>query len=200
MRARLRGRRPTPAFVIACIPLFVAMSGVAYASVSSNSVRSRHIVNDAVTSADIKGGGGRAGDIKNRDVNPLLAVAKGFATVDAVPAGQQARVLNFGGQQTATPSGVSVQRVGQGTYDVTFDANSGTGRFARVDSVDDLAVSGMAVRPQFVGGVVPVVSWLKTSSSASENQIKLRLVIENANSGNTLDTDFTVLFYARTTS
>ena len=58
----------------------------------------------------------------------------------------------------------------------------------------------MAVRPQFVGGVVPVLSWLKTSSSANENQIKLRLVIENANSGTTLDTDFTVLFYARTTS
>ncbi len=191
--------RPSPALVISLIALFVAMGGTAYA-IASNSIRSRHIVNDAVTSADIKGGGGRVGDIKNRDVNPLLAVAKGFATVDAVPAGQQARVLNFGGQQTATPSGVSVQRVGQGTYDVTFDANSGTGRFARVDSVDDLAVSGMAVRPQFVGGVVPVVSWLKTSSSANENQIKLRLVIENANSGNTLDTDFTVLFYARTTS
>ena len=44
----------------------------------------------------------------------------------------------------------------------------------------------MAVRPQFVGGVVPVLSWLKTSSSANENQIKLRLVIENANSGTTL--------------
>ncbi len=191
--------RPSPALVISLIALFVAMGGTAYA-IASNSIRSRHIVNDAVTSADIKGGGGRVGDIKNRDVNPLLAVAKGFATIDAVPAGQQARVLNFGGQQTATPSGVSVQRIGQGTYDVTFNANTGTGRFARVDSVDDLAVSGMAVRPQFVGGVVPVVSWLKTSSTANENQIKLRLVIENANAGTTLDTDFTVLFYARTTS
>ncbi len=80
MLSRLRGRRPTPAFVIACIALFVAMGGVAYAA---NTVRSGDIVNDAVTSADIKGGGGRTGDIKNRDVNALLAVAKGFATIDA---------------------------------------------------------------------------------------------------------------------
>jgi hypothetical protein len=118
MRARIRGRRPTPAFVIACIALFVAMSGVAYAA---NSVRSRDIVNDAVTSADIKGGGGKTGDIKNRDVNALLAVAKGFATIDARNTNGPATVHNFGGQQTATsPPGVSAQRVGVGIYDVTF--------------------------------------------------------------------------------
>ena len=87
MRSILR-RRPSPAMVISLIALFVALGGTAYA-IASNSIRSRHIVNDAVTSADIKGGGGRVGDIKNRDVNPLLAVAKGFATIDAVPAGQQ---------------------------------------------------------------------------------------------------------------
>ncbi len=99
MRARIRGRRPSPAFVIACIALFVAMSGVAYAA---NTVRSRDIVNDAVTSADIKGGGGKTGDIKNRDVNALLAVAKGFASIDARNTNGPATVHNFGGQQTAT--------------------------------------------------------------------------------------------------
>lgn len=197
----IASRRPSPSFVIALVALFVALGGTSYAvtRIDSNSVRSRHIVNDAVTSADIKGGGGRTGDIKNRDVNPLLAVAKGFATIDAVPSGNPS-VLNFGGQQTATPSGVSVQRFGPGTYDVTFNANQGTGRFVGVDNVNDLAVSGMAVRPAFVGNVVPVVSWLKTSSSANPNQIRLRMVVENAVTGNTLDTDFTVLFYARTTN
>ena len=83
------------------------MSGVAYAA---NTIRSRDIVNDAVTSADIKGGG-KTGDIKNRDVNALLAVAKGFATIDGQNANGNAPVLNFGGQQTSTsPPGVSAVR------------------------------------------------------------------------------------------
>ena len=133
---------------VAIVALFVAMSGVAYASVSNNSVRSRHIVNDAVTSADIKGGGGRTGDIKNRDVNALLAVAKGFATIDARNTNGPATVHNFGGQQTATsPPGVSAERVAQGVYDVTFRANTGTGKFVNVNSVNDLAtqVAGRAM-------------------------------------------------------
>ena len=195
MRARFRGRRPTPAFVIACIALFVAMSGVAYASVSNNSVRSRHIVNDAVTSADIKGGGGKTGDIKNRDVNALLAVAKGFATIDARNTNGTATVHNFGGQQTATsPPGVSAQRIAQGIYDVTFQANTGTGKFVNVNSVNDLATQ-VAGRNGFSTGSI-----FDAASSANENQVKLRVFMRRPDNGNTIDSDFSVQFYARTTN
>ena len=104
-------------------------------------VRSRDIVNDAVTSADIKGGGGKTGDIKNRDVNALLAVAKGFATIDGQPANGNAPVLNFGGQQTATsPPGVSAVRQVSGTYLVTFRRTPEPASSLNVDSVDDLAI------------------------------------------------------------
>ncbi len=191
MRARIRGRRPTPAFVIACIALFVAMSGVAYAA---NTVRSRDIVNDAVTSADIKGGGGKTGDIKNRDVNALLAVAKGFATVQARATNGPATILNYGGQQTSTTSGVTAQRVAPGVYDVTFNANTGTGKFVNVNSVNDLAwqVTG---RTSFSDGSV-----FATASSADENQVKLRVIMRRPDDGNETDASFSVQFYARTTS
>lgn len=178
MRARLRWRRPSPAFVIACIALFVAMSGVAYAA---NTVRSRDIVNDAVTSADIKGGGGRTGDIKNRDVNALLAVAKGFGTVRGQNNNGAATVLNYGGQQTSTNNGVTAQRIGTGIYDVTFNANTGTGKYVNVNSVDDLAVQ-VTGRNGFSTGSV-----FDAASSANENQIKLRVFMRRPNNGTLID-------------
>jgi len=179
---------------MASIALFVAMGGVAYASVSNNSVRSRHIVNDAVTSADIKGGGGKTGDIKNRDVNALLAVAKGFATVQSVNVNGPAPVLNFGGQQTQTnPPGVTATRVGVGQYDVRFQANVGTGKFVNVDSVNDLTWQVTGRNAGSWGNVFAAVS------SASENLVRLRVIMRNT-ANNPADVPFSVQFYARTTN
>ena len=200
MRRILR-RRPSPAMVVALVALFVATSGVAYAA---NTIHSRDIVNDAVTTADIQGGGGRTGTIKNRDTNALLAIPKGYASVDA---GAAPRVLNFGGQQTATsPPGVSVARIAQGVYDVTFRANTGTGRFVKVDSVEDLsfatsgqksAVNGIVNDPQPT--LEPVVSVVRSRSTANENEIKLRVIVEDASNGSkTDDAEFSVFMYART--
>ncbi len=189
MLSRLRERRPSPAFVISLIALFVAMSGVAYAA---NTIRSRDIVNDAVTSADIKGGGGKTGDIKNRDVNALLAVAKGFATIDGQNANGNAPVLNFGGQQTATsPPGVSAVREVSGSYLVTFSANTGTGKFVNVDSVDDLTIQ--ATGENFSNASAQGVS-------ANENQIQIRVRLRTFNGNNPANEDFAVQFYARTTN
>jgi hypothetical protein len=180
--------------VIASIALFVAMSGTAYA-LASGEVRSRHILNDAVTSADIKGGGGKTGDIKNRDVNALLAVAKGFGSVDARNSNGPANVDNFGGQQTRTsPPGVTAQRVANGQYDVTFSANTGTGKFINVDNVDDLAVQVTGRDGNSIGSVN------LSLSSANQDTIKLRVSMRQANNGNPDDRPFTVQFYARTTN
>lgn len=202
MRRILR-RRPSPAMVVALVALFVAMGGAAYAA---NTIHSRDIVNDAVTTADIQGGGGKTGTIKNRDTNALLAIPKGYATIAG---GLNPTVTNFGGQQTATsPPGVSVARVAQGIYDVTFRANTGTGRFLKVDSVSDLAIlssgqkntqttTGLDPRP----GLQPVVSVARSRSSANENEVKLRVIVQDATNGARTDNaDFSVFFYSRTVS
>ena len=198
MRNILR-RRPSPAMAVALVALFVAMSGVAYAA---NTIHSRDIVNDAVTTADIQGGGGKTGTIKNRDTNALLAIPKGYASVDT---GAAPRVLNYGGQQTSTTNGVSVARVSTGVYDVTFNANTGTGRFLKVDSVEDLsfATSGQKSGAAPAGndpqpGLEPIVSVIRTRSTANENQVKLRVTVEDDTGGKTDNADFSVFFYART--
>ena len=188
MRAKLRGRRPSPAFVIACVALFVSLSGVAYAA---NTIRSRDIVNNAVTSADIKGGGGRTGDVKNRDVNKSLAVAKGFATVDASPGNGIKPILNGGGQQTANlPGGIGAVRTGTGQYTVTFNANTGTGRFSGVDNLSDLAIQATS-RDTAYGDAAVITS----GSSANVNQVIVRVQTRN-NANNLIDRDFSVQFYA----
>jgi hypothetical protein len=184
--------------VVALIALFVATSGVAYAA---NTIHSRDIVNDAVTTADIQGGGGRTGTIKNRDTNALLAIPKGYASIDAAAS---PRVLNYGGQQTSTTNGVSVARVQQGVYDVTFNANTGTGRFLKVDSIDDLSFAANGQKVGAAGGndsspgLEPIVSVVRNRSSANENQVKLRVVVEDDNGGKTDAADFSVFFYSRT--
>ena len=60
----MRLRKPSPAMVVACIALFVALGGVGYAAFNlpDNSVRSRNIVNGQVKPADLAPGilpGGR---------------------------------------------------------------------------------------------------------------------------------------------
>ena len=202
MRRILR-RRPSPAMAVALVALFVALGGTSYAvtRIDRDSVRSFHIVNDAVTTADIQGGGGRTGTIKNRDTHALLAIPKGYASIDAAAA---PRVLNYGGQQTSTDNGVSVARVQQGVYDVTFNANTGTGRFIRVDSIDDLSFAasgqkaGAGAGNDSSPGLEPIVSVVRNRSTANENQIKLRVVVEDDNGGKTDAADFSVFFYART--
>jgi hypothetical protein len=51
-------RKPSPAMVVACIALFVALSGASYAAFNlpDNSVRSRHIVNGQVKPVDLAPG------------------------------------------------------------------------------------------------------------------------------------------------
>ncbi|MDQ3719219.1 MAG: hypothetical protein M3350_00250 [Actinomycetota bacterium] len=197
--SRILRRRPSPAMVIALVALFVALGGTSYAvtRIDRDSVRSFHIVNDAVTTADIQGGGGRTGTIKNRDTNALLAIPKGYATIQG---GLAPTVLNFGGQQTSTAgNGVTVTRVGNGRYDVVFNANTGTGRFLKVDSTSDLAVLGSGSATP--GGSEPVVIWDKNASSANENQVRLRIRVEDASSGNPAGlAQFSVFFYTRTVS
>jgi hypothetical protein len=131
------------------------------------------------------------GDVRNADASGELALAKGFASVSAANANGPATVLNFGGQQTSTAAtGVSAQRVALGVYDVTFAANDGG--FTGVDSVDDLTwqVTG---RNGFSTGSV-----FGNSSTATADQVKLRVFMRRPDNGGGIDSAFSVQFYART--
>lgn len=69
----MRVPKPSPSMVVATTALMVALSGAAYAGVtlSSNSVRSTHIVNGQVKSVDLADGAVRAAKIRNGAVTSL---------------------------------------------------------------------------------------------------------------------------------
>jgi hypothetical protein len=60
-------RRPSPALVIACIALFVSLSGVSY-GVATGFIDSREIRNNSVTGTDVRNNTLRTFDIRNNEV------------------------------------------------------------------------------------------------------------------------------------
>jgi hypothetical protein len=60
-------RRPSPALVIACIALFVSLSGVSY-GVATGFIDSREIRNNTVTGTDVRNNTLRTFDIRNNEV------------------------------------------------------------------------------------------------------------------------------------
>ena len=63
----LRGLRPSPALIVACLALFVAMGGVGYAALKlkPNSVKTKNIKNGAVKEAKIADGAVTGGKLAN---------------------------------------------------------------------------------------------------------------------------------------
>jgi hypothetical protein len=61
-------RRPSPALVVACLALFVALSGVGYAAAT---IGSAQIKNNSVKSADIKNGGIASKDLSSSTISAL---------------------------------------------------------------------------------------------------------------------------------
>ena len=89
---RIALRRPSPALVIACIALFVALGGVSY-GLASGSIDSREIADNTVRSKDIRNDSVYTRDLRNNDVRDLdirngtikgRDIAKGTITGDNV--------------------------------------------------------------------------------------------------------------------
>lgn len=66
MKSILR-RRPSPALVVACLALFLALGGVSY-GFATGSIDSREIKNNSVSSADIRNNSIRTFDIRNNSI------------------------------------------------------------------------------------------------------------------------------------
>ncbi len=105
-------RRPSPAIVIACIALMVALGGTGYAAVRlpANSVGTAQIKNSAVTSLKVKNGSLLRADFKAGQVPAGAAGAVG----PAGPAGPAGAAGPAGPFPDALPSGKTVR----GAYNI----------------------------------------------------------------------------------
>lgn len=151
----LRVRRPSPAMVVACLALLVALGGTSFAAVNAlprSSVGTAQLKNNAVVSSKVKDGSllGKdfaAGQLTAGPAGPAGAAG---AAGPAGPAGPGAKwmLVNAAGTIVAQSGGLSVtSHFGPGTYVLNFNA-----------AVNDkliLAASGFAnagLRGQVIAG------------------------------------------------
>jgi hypothetical protein len=83
---KVLARRPSPAMVVACVSLFVALSGVSYAvsKVAKNSVGSAQIKKGAVNSSDIRNNSVASTDLRNNSVASIDLRNDGVAGADVL--------------------------------------------------------------------------------------------------------------------
>jgi hypothetical protein len=128
-----RLRRPSPTFVIACLALFIALSGVAYAAAT---IGSEDIVDGSIRNRDFKDGTLRGNEAKR---NGFGGGAIKESTLDASQLDEDdiAKVKNAGVADGLTRHAVvaatgtlargrgttSSTRSGEGQYQVVFDAD-----------------------------------------------------------------------------
>lgn len=113
-------RRPSPALVIACIALFMAMGGAGYAAatigskqIRNNSIRGKDVRNHTLSSRDVKGNslGGRA--IAETKLGPVNS-AQGLTYW---------AVIGTNGVPARSRGVLSASRTGNGAYQVIFGRN-----------------------------------------------------------------------------
>jgi hypothetical protein len=133
MRNIVRRLLPSPALVIACVALFVAMGGAGYAALKGKDKRKvRSIADQEITKQ--AAGLSVANAAKLGDV-PASGY-QGFCKAGAIKATVVANTTGVGGTFTNLPgfncfrpgntaSSVQIERIAQGQYVVRFDGNTG---------------------------------------------------------------------------
>lgn len=83
---RFKIGRPSPALVIACISLFIALGGVGYAA-ATGSIDGREIKNNSVASKDVKNSSLSGGDVKNSGLKGADVAANSLTGADIAESG-----------------------------------------------------------------------------------------------------------------
>jgi hypothetical protein len=86
MTTKSRSFRPSPALVISCIALFVALTGSALAvGVGKNTVRSPQIVNDTIRTVDVRDNAIKAGKVAPDAIDTTEIAENGVESSDVAP-------------------------------------------------------------------------------------------------------------------
>ena len=112
-------RRPSPALVIACIALFIALGGVSY-GLATGSIDGREIKNNSVTGADIRNASLRGNEAKPDGFGGGAIKEDTLGTVPFAQGVARAAVVNPAGQIVRERGGATALRTGPGRYAVTF--------------------------------------------------------------------------------
>ena len=132
-------RRPSPAMVVACIALFMAMGGVSY-GLATGAIDSREIKNNTVRGKDVRNGTLTGGDVKRDGLGGLSIKESRLGVVPFAEALSHSAVVTSGGQAVRGRGVSSAARTATGRYQVIF--NRDVRGCVYVASVGDASASG----------------------------------------------------------
>jgi len=112
--------RPSPAMVVACLALFIAMSGVSY-GVATGFIDSREIRNNTIRGKDVRNGALTGKELKRDSVGGLTVNEGRLATVPSAESISHSAVLTAGGAYRRGRGVASVARTATGRYQVIFN-------------------------------------------------------------------------------
>jgi hypothetical protein len=113
-------RRPSPAMVVACIALFVAMGGVSY-GVAAGFIDSREIKNNTIRGKDVKNGALTGKEFKRDSVGGLTVNESRLGVVPSAESISHTAVVTAGGALRRGRGTSSAARTGTGRYQVIFN-------------------------------------------------------------------------------
>lgn len=113
-------RRPSPAMVVACIALFMAMGGVSY-GLATGSINSREIKNNTIRGKDIRNRTIASRDVKRDGLGGLTINEGRLGTVPSAESISHTAVVTAGGTFRRGRGVSSAARTGAGRYQVIFN-------------------------------------------------------------------------------
>jgi hypothetical protein len=159
-------RHLSPANVLSCLALFVALSGVAYAAIGKNAVKTRNIAKNAVTTPKLRNGAVSTPKLRNGAVTAVKL--RDDAVVSSKLADGSVRSVNLGGGVVTTAKlkndAVTSQKLAAGAV--------ATGK------IGDGAVTSSKLASSLLSQLVKNVSYmtdestLKDSSSPKEANVE----------------------------
>jgi hypothetical protein len=152
MTSKTRSFRPSPALVIACLALFAALTGSAFAAgVGKNTVRSPQIVDGTIRTVDIRDNAVAAGKIAPDAVATTEIAENGVESSDVAP-------------DTLTASDLAASSV---TSSEVAD-QSLTSNDLGPDSVGSSELQAGSVRASELGGIIQVSNAVTIKAGANE--------------------------------
>ena len=132
-------RRPSPAMVVACIALFVAMGGVSY-GVATGFIDSREIRNNTIRGKDVRNGALTGKELKRDSVGGLTVKESRLGAVPSADSLSHHAVVSSIGQLIRNRGVTSAARTNTGRYQVIF--NRDVRGCAYVATVGDTSAAG----------------------------------------------------------
>ena len=112
--------RPSPAMVVACTALFVALGGVSY-GVATGYIDSREIKNNTIRGKDVKNGALTGKELKRDSVGGLTVNESRLGIVPSAESISHTAVVTAGGALRRGRGVASVARTGTGRYQAIFN-------------------------------------------------------------------------------